>query len=214
MKVNGDVTVQLPFTLDFCAKGPDVDPLPFSMSGFDGLIFFPPSMSEGTVGQSFFSSGWAWWTGTSLRLKLSQDISESSFHIADTRRNLLEMANLALRYFLNKYRILFHRPDVHPVLVNPKDLELTIEFDDGRIEDLPEPIEAFFYQSIPDNAPLESSINSTTIPNLTDFVSSNSVPLIREHLLLDAEWLEVLGEKERAGVIKLAAKDITSSLKK
>ena len=74
MKLIADALITLPFTLDFCAKGPDVEPLTCTLNGMDATLFFPPSLSEGTDGQGIFGE-WAWWTGKNLRLVLELTIA-------------------------------------------------------------------------------------------------------------------------------------------
>ena len=58
MKLIADALISLPFTLDFCAKGPDVEPLTCALNGMDATLFFTPSLSEGTDGQGIFGE-WA-----------------------------------------------------------------------------------------------------------------------------------------------------------
>ena len=54
MKFIADALIPLPFTLDFCARGPDVEPLVCTLNGLDATLFFPPSLSDGTDGAGDF----------------------------------------------------------------------------------------------------------------------------------------------------------------
>jgi hypothetical protein len=213
MKLVGDVTVGLPYTLDFCAKGPDIEPIIFDSNGVEITIFFPPSMSDGTVGQSFFASGWAWWTGTTLRLTMSQNIVGDNLDIEQARASFIEIGNKTLRRLLNSYRVRFHRPHIYPMRIDPKALVLKIEYHTGAAENLPEPFDAFFYQHIPDLAPLESSINLTTLSELAADLAGAGEQSVDEQLLLDAEWLESLQEFDRATAIRDAAAKIRNNIR-
>ena len=62
MKLIADAFIALPFTIDLCARGPDVDPLACTLNGFQATLFFPPSLGEDTDGQGIFGE-WAWWNG-------------------------------------------------------------------------------------------------------------------------------------------------------
>ena len=210
MKVIGDVTVALPYTMDFCAKGPDVEPLFVDYKNVHITVFFPPSMSDGTVGQSFFPSGWAWWTGQSLRITLEQPLLESDIDMAALRTTMRDAANWILFQLLNAYRARMDRPEIYPVKIDPKLLVLTIEYSNGEVDALPEPEDAFFYRSLPDDAPLQRSINSQTLGGLMQDISSNNSPSTYDLLILDAEWLEAQGDFERATVIRTAAAKLLS----
>ena len=134
LKVIGDVTVALPYTMDFCAKGPDVEPLFVDYKNVHITVFFPPSMSDGTVGQSFFPSGWAWWTGQSLRITLEQPLLESDIDMAALRTTMRDAANWILFQLLNAYRARMDRPEIYPVKIDPKLLVLTIEYSNGEVD--------------------------------------------------------------------------------
>lgn len=193
--------IGLPFTLDYCAQGPSVDPLHVEQGGILITIVFPPSMSEGTVGRSFFPTGWAWWTGLTLRLDMRASVAPAELDNPDAlRRRLLATGNLVLRKFLNAYRIRFNRPDVHPVAIDPKALELKLVEDDGTESALPEPVEDFFYNTTPDDAPLASSINAVTVEELGQFMFGEQS--VADHLRLDVLWLRGIGEDERAAALE------------
>jgi hypothetical protein len=201
MQIFGDVTVSLPYSLDYCAKGPDVSPLSIVRDGVEVTIFFPPSMSEGTVGQSFFSSGWAWWTGNTLRLT-SSFIIASEFDVEVVRHQLLSVSNDVLGKFLAAYRSQFYKPQIYPVVIDPKDYSLTLIHDDGSVEALPEPKAAFFYNRIPRDAPLETSINVDTLDLLREGVTTEGCGSPDSQLELDADWFESLGDAARAHRIR------------
>jgi len=204
LKVFGDVTVKLPFTLDFCAKGPDVDPIALDIDDLRVTVYFPPSMSDGTIGKSFFPSGWAWWTGSSLRITLERSLTGEDIDVDSVRAHFVAVANITLRRLLNGYRTRFHRPQIYPVLIDPKELALKMEYDEGSSESLPESHETLFYRSLPSEAPLDNSINSATLNDLAAEIARDANPDVREHTLLDAEWLESVGEIERAAFLRSA----------
>ncbi len=200
MKLIADALITLPFTLDFCAKGPDVEPLACMLNGMDATLFFPPSLSEGTDGQGIFGE-WAWWTGKNLRLVLELTI------IGDEDTELLRTQALAtgqeiLRRFLNAYRWRFSRPEVHPVVLDPRVVTLSVQHDDGKIEKLPEPLSSFFYQNMPPKPPLETSVNATTLETLYADIQTGIDPPLAGQLRLDAEALEAQGETERAELVR------------
>jgi len=200
MKLIADALIDLPFTLEFCARGPDVDPLVCSLSGFDATLFFPPSLSEGTDGQGIFGE-WAWWTGKTLRLVLEQPLAGGE----DTevlRANALATGQEILRRFLNAYRWRFGKPQVHPVVLDARALSLSLQHDDGTVEALSEPMAAFFYQTMPSQAPLETTVNATTLDTLRGDVQAGIPPPLVGQLRLDAEALKAQGETERAEMVR------------
>lgn len=200
MKLIADALIALPFTLDFCARGPDVEPLTCSHADFDVTLFFPPSLSEGTDGQGIYGE-WAWWTGKTLRLVLEQPL-QGDEDTEELRTAALAAAREILRRFLNSYRWRFGKPDVHPVVIDPRVLSLSVQRDDGKVEALSEPISAFFYQNMPSSPPLETSVNSSTLERLRLDIQTNAVPPQAGQLRLDAEALEAQGEPERAVLLR------------
>jgi len=196
MKLIADALIPLPFSLDFCARGPDVDPLVCTINGFAATLFFPPSLSEGTDGQGIFGE-WAWWKGKTLRLVLEKEISDND-ETEELRKAALATACELLRRFLNSCRWRFDRPEVHPVVLDARTLSLSLQHENGTIEALPEPFGAFFYHSMPQEPPLEASINSSTLETLRRDVQSNHAPPLSAQMRLDAEALEAQGENERA----------------
>ncbi len=200
VKLIADTLVPLPFTLDFCAVGPDVEPLTCHLNGLDATLFFPPSLSDGTDGQGVFGD-WAWWTGTTLRLVMEQALTQTP-DIETVRRAALLTGTEILRRFLNAYRWRFGRPDVHPVTLDSRALALHILHDDGTREALPEPVASFFYQNLPSEPPLETSVNTTTLPTLQNDVRTGAEPPLAGQLRLDAERLDGQGETERAALVR------------
>jgi len=200
MKLIADALIDLPFKLDFCARGPDVDPLTCTLNGFDATLFFPPSLSDGTDGQGIFGE-WAWWTGKTLRLVMEQPL-DGSEDTEDLRATALATGNEILRRFLNAYRWRFSKPSVHPVTIDARALSLSVQHDDGSIEALTEPSAAFFYQTMPSKPPLETSVNAATLEALQADVQAGIGPPLAEQLRLDAEALQAQGESERAELIR------------
>lgn len=200
MKLIADALISLPFTLDFCAKGPDVEPLTCTLNGMDATLFFPPSLSEGTDGQGIFGE-WAWWTGKTLRLVLEQTLMGDE-DTEDLRKSALATGQEILRRFLNAYRWRFSQPEVHPIVLDPRVVTLSVQHDDGKLEKLPEPLGSFFYQNMPSKPPLETSVNSTTLETLFADIQSAVDPPIAGQLRLDAEALDAVGETERAGLVR------------
>lgn len=200
MKLIADALVILPFTLDFCSRGPDVEPLTFTLNGFDVTLFFPPSLSEGTDGQGIFGE-WAWWTGTSLRLILELSLNDSE-DTETLRQSAQATSQEVLRRFLNAYRWRFGHPEVHPIVLDARVLSLSLQHDDGHLEPLSEPSAAFFYQKMPKNAPLETSVNATTLETLRTDIQTGIDPPLAGQLRLDAEALESQGETERAELVR------------
>lgn len=200
MKLIADALITLPFTLDFCAKGPDVEPLTCTLNGMDATLFFPPSLSEGTDGQGIFGE-WAWWTGKNLRLVLEQTITGGE-DTETLRTDALATGQEILRRFLNAYRWRFSRPEVHPIVLDPRVVTLSVQHDDGKLETLPEPLSSFFYQNMPSKPPLETSVNTTTLETLYADIQTAVDPPLAGQLRLDAEALEAQGETERADLVR------------
>jgi len=202
VKLIADALIELPFTLDFCARGPDVEPLTCTLDGADATLFFPPSLSEGTDGQGIFGE-WAWWTGRTLRLVLERDLeADSDGNTEALRARALATGTEILRRFLNAYRWRFSKPDVHPIVLDPRVVSLSIRHDDGTTEALEEPLGSFFYQKMPSKPPLDASVNAATLEMLRgDVQTGNAAPLAGQ-LRLDAEALEAQGETERAGLLR------------
>ena len=203
MKLIADALISLPFTLDFCSQGPDVEPLTCRLADTDATLIFPPSLSEGTDGQGIIA-GWAWWTGKSLRLVLERDV-DSVDDVPALRETMLAIGNEVLRRFLNAYRWRFHAPGVHPVRIDPRALTLQALHADGTSETLEEPFASFFYRSLPPEPPLSTSVNATTIAQLQADVQDGAEPPMRDQLGLDAEALEAQGEAKRAEKVRGAA---------
>ena len=200
MKLIADALISLPFTLDFCAKGPDVEPLTCTLNGMNATLFFPPSLSDGTDGQGIFGE-WAWWTGKNLRLVLEQTINGTE----DTemlRTEALATGQEILRRFLNAYRWRFSQPEVHPIVLDPRVVMLSVQHDDGKLEKLPEPLSSFFYQNMPSKPPLETSVNATTLMTLYEDIQTAVDPPLAGQLRLDAEALDAQGETERAELVR------------
>lgn len=200
MRLIADALINLPFTLDFCARGPDVEPLQCSLDGLDATLFFPPSLSEGTDGKGIFGE-WAWWTGKTLRLVLEQTL-EADEDTEALRTRVLGVGQEILRRFLNAYRWRFSQPEVHPIVLDARALSLSVQHDDGTVEALTEPLASFFYQGMPSKPPLETSINATTLATLLADVQSGVAPPLAGQLRLDAEALDTQGEPERAELIR------------
>jgi hypothetical protein len=203
LQIEASLTVTLPFTLDFCAEGPNVPPLTATIDGVDIAINFPPSMSDGADGQSFYPSGWAWWKGHALLVDLARVVTADDLDsVEDVRKVFGDVADEALRRFLNAYRVRLTRPDVHPVRIDRMNVQLVLIGDDGSTEALPEPVSAFFYNQMPHEAPLNSSLNSTNITALEADVRDGNEPSLASQLALDAAWLESLGEVKRAEALR------------
>ncbi len=203
MQVEASVTVTLPFDLDFCAEGPSVDPITVTLDGVDVELNFPPSMAEGTDGQSFFPSGWAWWKGHSILIDLAHIVREHDLdEIEALRTRFGDAADEALRRFLNAYRIRLNQPHVHTVRINRKSVQLVLVHDNGDTEALPEPLSEFFYNKTPHDPPLQSSLNVMTVGDIEADVRHGSAATVADHVRLDASWLEALGEGERAAFLR------------
>ena len=202
MKIIAQVEVTLPFALEYCADGPDVQSARGRIDGIDVSIAFPPSMGEKTDGRSFFSSGWAWWTGSLLSVELSRPVSDNDDDFDAIRAEFESSANEALRRFLNSYRVRFQKPGIYPVRVDPKKLDIVVEQADGSRSAFPESTAAFFYSSLPSSPPLTTSVNSNTLAQIQADLDDGNTIALSEQLALDAQWLESLGESERAARIK------------
>ncbi len=200
MKLIADALIDLPFTLDFCARGPDVEPLVCTLDGLSATLFFPPSLSEGTDGKGIFGE-WAWWTGKTLRLVMEQTL-EYDEDTEALRARVRTTGQEILRRFLNAYRWRFSQPEVHPIVLDARALTLSIQHDDGTVEALTEPLASFFYQNMPSKPPLETSVNATTLATLTADIASGIAPPLAGQLRLDAEALDAQGETERAELIR------------
>ncbi|MBV9849563.1 MAG: hypothetical protein JO250_07735 [Armatimonadetes bacterium] len=200
MKLIADALIELPFKIDLCARGPDVDPLTCILNDMQATLYFPPSLGEGTDGQGIFGE-WAWWTGRSLRLTMERELEQIGDYEA-LRAQALASGNEILRRFLNAYRWRLRRPAVHPIRIDPRALTLEIIHDDGRKEALTEPVASFFYQTMPAKPPLETSVNAATLPTLQADVQAGNEPPLPDQLRLDAEALETQGEPERAELVR------------
>jgi hypothetical protein len=202
MKLIADASLELPFKIDLCARGPDVEPLTCTLNDFQATLYFPPSLGEDTDGQGIFGE-WAWWTGRTLRLVLEREMDEMG-DMEMRRAEALATGQELLRRFLNAYRWRLNRPEIHPIPLDARTLTLEVLHDDGRREALTEPVSAFFYQNMPSQPPLESSINATTLPTLQADVQEGRRPPLTEQLRLDAEALEAQQETERALFLRQA----------
>ena len=201
MHILADTLLHLPFRLDFCAKGPDVEPITCDIDECHAILYFPPSMSDGTDGQGIFGE-WAWWTGTILRITIEFDVA-TDCDVEVARRTAIQTGDEVLRRFLNAYRLKFTRPDVHPVKIDVRQLTLTATHPDGRHEILPEPFDSFFYRTMPSEPPLERSLNENNRKDIEAEMSNpQSDAAIREHLTLDAQRLRTQGEHARADLIE------------
>jgi hypothetical protein len=196
MKLIADITVDLPFTIDICAQGPNADPLICSIGGYQAILYFPPSLGEGTDGQGIYGD-WAWWTGRSLRIVLERHL-EVAEETDLLRAEALQTVNQILRRFLNAYRYRLNRPEAHPVQADFQRLSLEIIGEDGRREALPEPIASFLRKSQSALPPLDMSISAKTLALLQDDVQTGHEPPLLKQLEMDATLLETQGEFERA----------------
>jgi len=200
VKLIADATIDLPFTLDYCAQGPDVTPLTCRIDGYAITVYFPPSLSETTDGQGIFGD-WAWWTGRRLRVYMEREVAsvEDAEHLRETA---IATGDEVLRRLLNAYRVRFGRPDIYPVRIDPRALELSEVLEDGTVRGLLEPVASFFYQSMPSAPPLKTSINTTTLEMLARDVQEANEPSVATQLELDAEALDAQGEYLRADLIR------------
>jgi hypothetical protein len=205
MRLIADALIELPFKLDFCSQKPDIEPLTCRLEGAEVTLWFPPSLSDGTDGQGIFS-GWAWWTGTRLRIVQERDVPDAG-DVESLRAAALATGDEVLRRFLNAYRSRFRRGDVHPIRIDPRRLALEIVHDDGTREALAEPVSSFFYRNLPQDAPLERSVNARTLPALQDDVREGNMPPMADQLRLDADALDACGERERAALIRRLAEE-------
>lgn len=200
MKLIADALIELPFKLDFCCQKPNVEPLICHLDATDITLWFPPSMSDGTDGQGIIG-GWAWWTGKTLRIVQEREIPDV-FDAEALRESALDTGNEVLRRFLNSYRWRFNRPDVHPISIDARALNLEIVHDDGATEKLTEPFSAFFYKHLPAEPPLNASVNANTLATLRDDIQQNITPPTGDQLRLDAESIEAHGDHHRAALIR------------
>ncbi|MGO8672676.1 MAG: hypothetical protein ACLQVD_15075 [Capsulimonadaceae bacterium] len=204
MKTIAETMIDLPFALDFCAQGPAVAPLTCRVQGYDVTVHFPPSLSETTDGQGIFGD-WAWWTGRRLRLSLEKDVA-SVDDVELLRECAVSVADEVLRRLLNSCRRLLQRPDIIPVRLDPRAVDLFVAEPDGSHTALAEPVSAFFYKNFPETAPLDTSINATTLDALASDVRSGREAPMSEQLELDAQALEIQGEFLRADLIRTLAR--------
>ncbi len=200
MLLTADALVSLPFALDFCAAGPDVPPLVCTLENWQATLYFPPSLSDDTDGQGIFGD-WAWWTGKTLRVVLERAVSDADDADA-LRADALHAGNETLRRFLNACRVRFSRPEFYPVPIDPRRLTLTLVRDDGRRETLPEPVSAFFYQTMPNEPPVQQSISAETLAALQADVQSGTNPPLAAQWELDAQRLDAQGERQRAALLR------------
>lgn len=200
MKVIADALIKLPFELDYCAKGPNVDPLSFEHDGWSALLYFPPSMSDGTDGKGIFHE-WAWWTGTTLRLVLEQTV-ETALDPEPLRQSAAQAISGLVRSFLNTYRIMFTRPDVCPIRIEASNVRLLLESEDGTCEELPEASDGYFFNKMPAEPPLTLSLNETNIAKLHEIMLRGETGSPLDHLRLDIQRLRSQGELERASQLE------------
>jgi len=200
MKLTADALIELPFKLDFCCQKPNVDPLTLRLDATDITLWFPPSMSDGTDGLGIIG-GWAWWTGKTLRIVQEREIPQI-YDSEALRESALSTGNEVLRRFLNSYRWRFHRPDVHPIGIDVRTLNLEVTRDDGSTEKLLEPFSAFFYKNMPAEPPLEASVNPNTLATLHDDIQQDISPPLDDQLRLDTEAIEAQGDHRRAALIR------------
>lgn len=200
MKIIADATVDLPYKLDYCAQGPDIDPISCEIGGFAATLYFPPSLSETTDGQGIFGE-WAWWTGRRLRLWLEKDV-ESVDDVSALREMVVDATDELLRRFLKSYRYRFNRADVYPVRVDPKEVALYEVLDDGGKRALPEPVDAFFFKNMPSAPPMETSLNKTTLAQIAHDIREAVEPPMSTQLELDADAIESQGDYLRADLLR------------
>ncbi len=198
--------VALPFTLNICAIGPDVDPISANVEDVDIDISFPASLTEGAVGKSIYQTGWAWWVVDRFYIEASASGEEMFAQYGDDldpiRGTLLGAAQTATRRLLNSYRWRFGQANVHPVKIDTKLFDLDVVYDDGRRESLSEPLSSFFSDLASEEPPLESSINAETITVLQSDIQDGIEPPHTDLLELDLQWLESVGETRRADELR------------
>ncbi|HEX5324981.1 MAG TPA: hypothetical protein VFW40_14450 [Capsulimonadaceae bacterium] len=211
MKLLAQALVLLPFKLDLCAVGSEVPPIEWQRDDLQFALRFPPSLTEGTCGKSIYPNGWAWWTGDRIAIDLVLPISESHNDLERIRRHILQEMNSVLRVFLNSCRSRFHRPEIHTVVVDPANLLLVLEHGDGRREALPDSPDTLSFRSLPDDPPLDQSVNEITLAALRQDLEESRLPSAGEQLALDAEWLHSLGEHDRADAIERLASDLSDA---
>jgi len=211
LKIFADALVHLPYPLHFCAEGPDVDPLTTSIDGFDATLYFPPSLSEGTDGKGIFGT-WAWWTGTTLRVVLETELAsleEDGLIEIHTRARLT--GNKLLAVFLNSCRLRLDRPEIFPVAIPADALTIYEVDDDGAMHILDGPDTGIFFQNMPSEPPMATSINKTTMEGLKQDLESRHTAPVEEMLRLDARLLRSRGEAERAAVLEDMARTVSSN---
>ena len=211
MKIFADALVHLPYPLHFCAEGPDVDPLTTSIDGFEATLYFPPSLSEGTDGKGIFGT-WAWWTGTTLRVVLETELAsleEDGLIEIHTRARLT--GNKLLSVFLNSCRLRLDRPEIFPVAIPSDTLTIYEVADDGTMHILDGPDTDIFFQGMPNEPPIATSINKSTLEGLKQDLESKRTAPVEEMLRLDARLLRSRGEAERATVLEDMARTVSSN---
>jgi hypothetical protein len=200
--------VFLPFTLSVCAVGPTVEPLTAPIGDAEVTIRVPDSMTEGAIGKSIWPTGWAWWVVDRLNVEARASLDDIGADIDDTRRMrdyLLDAAQIAVRRVLNSYRWRLNQPQVHPVGVDPAQFALEMVHADGSRDMLPEPVDSFFFHSIPSEPPMDSSFNPGTHERLQRDLLEGIEPPHDELLRLDIAWLKSIGEAHRAEEIENVA---------
>jgi hypothetical protein len=211
VKIIADALVHLPYPLHFCAEGPDVDPLTTSIDGFEATLYFPPSLSEGTDGKGIFGT-WAWWTGTTLRIVLETELAsleEDGLIEIHTRARLT--GNKLLSAFLNSCRLRLDRPEIFPVSIPADSLTIYEVQSDGTMHILDGPDTGLFFQTMPADPPMATSINKTTLDGIRNDLESKQAAPIEEMLRLDARLLRSRGETERATVLEDLARSASSN---
>lgn len=199
MKVIAEANVDLPFNLDFCARGPLVEAISATIGRIPVVLHFPPSLSELTDGKGIFGE-WAWWTGRRLRVTMQWETPAADVEVL--RGAAQTAGDEMLRRFLNAYRWRFARADVNPVRIDVQALELFEVVPDGTRHALAEPSSAFFYRNMPEEAPIETSVNITTHDMLQRDVREKREPPVADQLDLDAEALDAQGEYLRAELVR------------
>jgi len=122
------------------------------------------------------------------------------------REIAIETGEEALRRLLNAVRDRFDRPDVHPVRIDPKNVQLFAISAEGKREPLAEPFDSFFYKGMPKDPPLSTSINATTLDTLKRDVEEPREPTLARQFELDALNLEDQGEHLRADLVRMLAR--------
>jgi hypothetical protein len=202
LKIFADALVHLPFPLHFCAEGPDIDPITTSIDGFNATLYFPPSLSEGTDGKGIFGT-WAWWTGNTLRVVLETElVSLEVDGLIEIHTRARLTGNKLLSIFLTSCRLRLDRPEIFPVAIPADSLSIYQVHEDGSMQILDGPDTGIFFQNMPADPPLATSINTTTLERLKHDLESKKPAPVEEMLRLDARLLRSRGETERAAVIE------------